>query len=130
MIPAEGAAETKRAMLDEMGRMSRHLWDVVERQQSDDGRGVQAIAQLLRVQERRSRLIGLDAPALRAVDVITHELFMQVIGDVEADVARMEAELAISESRDASRVVRAGAASAGRETAPATPIQGHHGEPC
>ena len=26
MIPSEGAAEAKQAMLDEMDRMSRHLW--------------------------------------------------------------------------------------------------------
>jgi len=44
MIPTEGAEEQKQAMLDEMDRMSRHLWGVVERGQSDDGRGLQAIA--------------------------------------------------------------------------------------
>jgi hypothetical protein len=38
--------------------------------------------------------MGLDAPTRRAVDVITHDVFMQVIADLEADVARMEAELA------------------------------------
>jgi hypothetical protein len=77
IIPSEGAAEMKQAMLDAMDRMSRYPWGVVERQESDDGRGVQAIAQLLRVQERRSRLMGLDAPTRRAVDVITHDRFMR-----------------------------------------------------
>ena len=47
MIPTEGAAEAKQSMLDEMDRMSRHLWGVVERQQSGDGHGLRAIAQLL-----------------------------------------------------------------------------------
>jgi hypothetical protein len=59
----------------------------------DDGPGLQAIAQLRRVQERKARLMGLDAPTRRAVDVITHDAFMAMIGDLEADVARMEGEL-------------------------------------
>ena len=96
MIPTEGAEEQKQAMLDEMDRMSRHLWGVVERQQSDDGRGLQAIAQLLRVQERKARLMGLDAPTLRAVDVITSRstaLRTSVIwgGGIATDVVATEA---------------------------------------
>ena len=47
--------------------------------------------------------MGLDAPARRAVDVIIHDMFMEAIGDLEADVARLEAELASCESRDAER---------------------------
>jgi hypothetical protein len=38
--------------------------------------------------------MGLDAPTRRAVDVITHDAFMEMIGDLETDVARKEAELA------------------------------------
>ena len=93
MIPTEGAAEMKQAMLEEMDRMARHLWGVVERQRSDDGPGLKAIAQLLRIQERKARRMGLDAPTQRAVDVITHDMFMEAIADLEADVARKEAEL-------------------------------------
>jgi len=37
--------------------------------------------------------MGLDAPTRRAVDVITHVMFMEAIADLEADVARKEAEL-------------------------------------
>jgi hypothetical protein len=92
MIPSAGAAEMKQATR-EIDRMSRRLWGVVERQQSDDGGGLQAIAQLLRVQERKARPMGLDAPTQRAVDVITHDAFMEMMVDLEADVARMEAEL-------------------------------------
>jgi hypothetical protein len=42
----------------------------------------------LRVQERKARPMGLDAPTRRAVDVITHDRFMEAIGDLEADIAR------------------------------------------
>ena len=50
-------------------------------------RGLQAIAQLRRVQERKARLMGLDAPTQRAVDVITHDAFMEVIENLEREVA-------------------------------------------
>ena len=83
--------------------MSRHLWGVVERQQSDNGSGLQAIAQLLRVQERKVRLMGLDAPTRRAVDIITHDVIMQAIAELEADIARKEAELARYECGDDER---------------------------
>ncbi len=119
MVPTEGAVETKQAMLEEMDRMSRHLWAVVERQQVrvdrgrvvtcngrdviDDGPGLHAIAQLLRVQERTSRPMGLDAPTRRAVDVITHDVFMEAVAEMEADIARKEAELARHECADVDR---------------------------
>jgi len=83
--------------------MSRHLWGVVERQHSDDGRRPGAIAQLLRAQEREARLMGVDAPARRAVDVITHDVFMEEVAALEADVARKKAELSSREVPDAKR---------------------------
>ena len=83
----------KQAMLDEMARMSRHLWGVVARQDSDDGHGLQAIAQLLRVQERKARLIGLDAPTRGrwTSSRTTHR--STAAAELEADVALEEAEL-------------------------------------
>jgi len=41
--------------------------------------------------------MGLDAPTRRAVDATTHDAFMEIIGDLEADIARMEAEPASHE---------------------------------
>lgn len=64
------------------------------------------VGQLLRVQERKTRLMGLDAPTRRAVDVITHDMFMDAVADLEADIARKEAELARHESGE----VQSGAA--------------------
>jgi hypothetical protein len=34
MIPTEGAVEMKQAMVEEMDRMSRHLWTVVDRERA------------------------------------------------------------------------------------------------
>ena len=90
MIPTEGAAEMKQAMLDEMDRMTRHLWGIVEREEPDHGQGLRAISQLLRVQERKARLVGLDAPTRRAIDMITHDAFMEAIGNLEREVAELE----------------------------------------
>jgi hypothetical protein len=58
-------------------------------------------SQLLKVQERKTRLMGLDAPTRRAVDVITHDALMEAIADMEADIARKEAQLASRRLRDA-----------------------------
>ena len=41
---------------------------------------------------------GLDAPTQRAVDLITHDMFIQAIGDLDAEVDRMEAEVGRQES--------------------------------
>jgi hypothetical protein len=60
----------------------------------DDGPAVQAIAQLPRDQERKARLMTLDAPTRRAADAIAHDLFMEAIAEMEAYVARKETELA------------------------------------
>jgi hypothetical protein len=42
--------------------------------------------------------MGLDAPTRRAVDVITYDAFMGAVAELEANVARKEAELARHES--------------------------------
>ncbi len=46
---------------------------------------------------------GLDAPTRRAVDVITHDVIMKAIAELEADIARKEAELARYECGDDER---------------------------
>jgi len=57
----------------------------------DDGPVVAAVAGLLRVSERRSKLRGLDAPARQTVTVITEDA-------VDAELRRLEAELAGNET--------------------------------
>lgn len=60
----------------------------------DDGPVVVAVAGLLRVSERRSKLRGLDAPARQTVTVITEDA-------VDAELRRLEAELADRAPSDA-----------------------------
>jgi hypothetical protein len=40
----------------------------------DDGPGIHVATALLRVEERRAKLLGLDAPAKHRVDVITEDV--------------------------------------------------------
>ena len=54
----------------------------------DDGPAMQAMAGLLRVSERRSRLLGLDAPAKSQVEVVNYDA-----GRVEARVSELRAAL-------------------------------------
>ena len=46
-----------------------------------------ALAVLVRIEERKARLLGLDAPRKTAVGVITEEV-------IDAEIARLEAQLA------------------------------------
>ena len=52
----------------------------------DDGPVVTAAMGLLRVSERRSKLLGLDAPARQTVTVITEDV-------IDAEIARLSAEV-------------------------------------
>lgn len=74
----------------------------------DDGPVLQAIDRLLRIQERRAKLLGLDAP--KQVEVITGDLIDREIQRLEQELEQREREL---DSADADEVEAAeGAATA------------------
>lgn len=102
---AEPAAEVRALELARLDKMTLAAWEVLERRHvtvsggkvitvvddhgvehplDDDGPVLQAIDRLLRIQERRARLLGLDAPT--RTEVIT-------IDAVEAEIERLTAEL-------------------------------------
>lgn len=58
----------------------------------DDGPTMQAVAGLLRISERRAKLLGLDAPTRH--EVVTLDV-------IDAEIARLSAELAGGEARPA-----------------------------
>ena len=109
-IPTEDVKEAKRIELEKLDRIEAHLLGVMERDHIkvdhgkviyddenntrilDDGPGMQAAISLLRLQERRSRLMGLDAPSRQTVQVITGEM-------VDEEIARLELQLAEREDR-------------------------------
>lgn len=63
--------------------------DGVETPLEDDAPVLQAIDRCLRIQERRAKLLGLDAPA--KLEVVTLDAVDAAIRDLEADLARRAA---------------------------------------
>lgn len=107
MMPTPNMIEERQAMLDELDRVSFHLYGVMTREHVkvdhghvvsaddgtlilDDGPGVQAAMGLLRTQERRSHLLGLDAPARTRIDYYPHDKFAEDFERLEREVAELE----------------------------------------
>ncbi len=102
---AEPAAEVRAYEVERLNNLERAALEVLERRHVtvshgkviyhgegdareplyDDGPVLQAIDRLLRIQERRAKLLGLDAPT--RMQVVT-------IDAVDAEIARLTAELA------------------------------------
>jgi hypothetical protein len=99
-IPQEAAAEVLRLELEKLDQLEQAALEVLERQHVtvshgqlvfhegvplvDDGPVLQAIAHILKIQERRAKLLGLDAP--KRIEVLT-------LDAVDAEIARLTAEL-------------------------------------
>ncbi len=47
---------------------------------------------LIRLADRRARLFGLDAPQKRVIEVVTEEMMEEMVQDMEARAAALEAE--------------------------------------
>jgi hypothetical protein len=54
-----------------------------------DGDG-RAVDRVLSIMDRLAKLLGLDAPACRAVDVITHDIWAIAIDELSAEVLALE----------------------------------------
>lgn len=106
----ENADEVRRMELDRLDDIARGFWrvfgtrhyvvsagkgevvmDPTDPQHTkplvDDGPVIQAGLALIKIMERRSRYLGLDAPARTRVEVITQDM-------VEAQIIALEAQLA------------------------------------
>ena len=99
----EGADELRELALIELDEMAREGWAVLRREHilvsggrvvkqdgkpvPDDGPVLAALDRLLKIAERRVRLLGLDAAVKSRVEVITADM-------IEAEITRLEAELA------------------------------------
>lgn len=60
----------------------------------DDAPLLAALDRLLKIQERRARLLGLDAPARSRVEVVTQDQIEVAIENLERQIAERERELA------------------------------------
>ena len=81
----EPAAELRRLEVERLDSLLQGLW---EKATAGD---VQAVDRCLSIMERRSRLLGLDAPTRRVVDFITHDAFARAVQELEAEIAELEA---------------------------------------
>jgi hypothetical protein len=52
-----------------------------------------AIECCLRIMDRRARLLGLDEPVKRVVDVVTREAFLAIVNDMNTEFVELEAVL-------------------------------------
>ena len=111
-VPTEGVVEARRLELAKLDNIERKLlvvlgqrqprvdhgriiWDIDDSGQRvrvlDYGPVIQAAAGLLRVQERRAKLLGLDAPSQIRVETVTEDV-------IDAEIARLEAKFALGGS--------------------------------
>lgn len=106
MIQTPEAIEGKKTELAELARISRYLLDVMNREHIcvdhgrvildegrrvlDDAPGIRAALGLVRVQERRAKLLGLDAPAKARVEVVTEDM-------VDAEIRRLTEKLDLND---------------------------------
>lgn len=100
-VRAEGAEEARQLQLQQLDYLATKALEVLERHHvtvsngrlinvdgeplEDDGPVLAAIDRLLKIQERRAKLLGLDAPARH--EVVT-------LDAIDAEIARLSAELA------------------------------------
>lgn len=95
--------------LNALDEMAREAWGVLQRTHvvvsqgrvvemdgvpvPDDAPTLAAIDRLLKIQERRAKLLGLDAPTRSKVEVVTESVVDQAIAELEAQIdARARAE--------------------------------------
>lgn len=111
-IPQEAAAEVLRLELEKLDTLERAALEVLERQHVtvshgkivyrataggqaeplfDDAPVLQAIDRMLKIQERRAKLLGLDAP--KRLEVITIDWLDEQIRTLTAELERQLADL-------------------------------------
>lgn len=108
-VQGEAGEAVKRFELGRLDEMHRHVLAVLERHHVtvsngrvvrdddgqpilDDGPVLAAVDRLLRIQERRARLLGLDAPARSRVEIIDDDVARQLVEQLEAELADLAGE--------------------------------------
>jgi hypothetical protein len=84
----EPADELRRLEIERLDVMWNALYPLAtstgHRQQA------RAVEQCLSIMDRRAKLIGLDAPTRKIVEVITEDAFMDAVKQLEAEVAALD----------------------------------------
>ncbi|HTF49381.1 MAG TPA: hypothetical protein VK735_18220 [Pseudonocardia sp.] len=90
-IPREAADELRKVELETLNEMQ-----VALRRKLDEKPSAFLVDSILRIMERRSKLLGLDAPLAIRTEVVT-------VDAVDAEIQRLEAQLAERGRADAHR---------------------------
>jgi len=110
-VPVQDVAQLRALELERLDELSRRLWKVFDTKyplvtdgpQLVDKTGayvedpkplLTVVDRLLRISERRAKLLGLDAAPAARVDVITEETALAVAAVLEAQLAELRAHLA------------------------------------
>lgn len=115
-MPGPKAAAERNRMLAELDDMALACYEVLERSHvtvnnrgvvtvdvidpvtrekvgeipvPDDRPVLEAVDRLLRIQERRAKLLGTDAPAKRSVEVITRTAILDAIAEMERELGEV-----------------------------------------
>lgn len=109
-LPADSAEDLRRMQLEQLDYLTAQTVAILERDHptvsqggrivldeqnqavTDDGPALQAINLLLRIQDRRAKLKGLDAPT--RAEVVT-------LDAINAEIARIAAELGLDQASEA-----------------------------
>ncbi len=98
-IPAGSVAEYRAEELDLIDTASRSLMRIAADPATSPRTKVEAWSVLRGWSERRSRLLGLDAPARSRVEVITEDAVDRAIAELSAEVERREQALSSRDDR-------------------------------
>ena len=108
-IPKEGAKEVLSIELDKLDRLDRYYNSVLTRRHLrigntgkivhddegepvyDEGPRMDAAAGILKTQERRAKLLGLNAPTLHRADVVVHDIDRDSTKIIEAQFQALRA---------------------------------------
>lgn len=103
-VPADAVAELRQIEQQRLDDLWKIAWAIATRTHplvshgkiivgengkplSDDGPKVQAVIALLRIQERRARLMGLDEPTKHRIEVISEDVVDKAIRELEEELA-------------------------------------------
>jgi predicted transcriptional regulator len=84
----ERADELRKLEAERLDALTAALWP-----RAMDG-DLKSVDRVLSIMERRAKLLGLDAPSRRAVEVVTREAFEKIMGDLEAEFQDLDSRLA------------------------------------
>ena len=92
-VPAEAVGDLRSLQLVRLEELWRKLAGILEEAADNPERQFRTIDTMLKVLVREARLMGLDAPPKRVVEVVTDELLQKLIAEERRAIAAQQALL-------------------------------------